>query len=231
MQRWKLIGLSVAVIALAFALGAGMGRWAARSGPLLGPRNLQAAQTQPAQTRPAQTQPSQTQPAQTQSAQTQPVRQAEVTGEPPLKRESWLVTATHAAAGHPATNLLDGDPTTLWTTGEGMAPGMALTVDLGKAERIDRAVLRLPVEKKDDRARILEVATSQDGKTWEVIHGAVVRIPQDKALWGTVVTFPPRTIRHLRLTQTAKTEAALADCGHGAFWWSAGELELYGSSP
>ncbi len=61
-----------------------------------------------------------------------------VPSEPPvgLARDAWEITATHQHPESPPQLAIDADPTTLWTSGEGMGPGMSLTVDLRTPQQI-----------------------------------------------------------------------------------------------
>ncbi len=107
-----------------------------------------------------------------------------------------------------------------------MGPGMSLTVDLRTPQQIAAVILRLPIDKKDDRPRGLTVETSTDGEWWETVPDVTVTISEETG--EASVTFPPRKARSVRLTQTGTREEALAPCGHGAFWWSVGELYVKG---
>ena len=143
-----------------------------------------------------------------------------------LARDAWKITATHQHPESPPQLAVDGDPTTLWTSGEGMGPGMSLTVDLRTPQQIAGVILRLPIDKKDDRPRGLTVETSPDGEWWETVPDVTVTISEETG--EASVTFPPRWARSVRLTQTGTQEEALAPCGHGGYWWSVGELYVKG---
>ena len=99
---------------------------------------------------------------------------------------------------------------------------MSLTVNLRKPQQIASVVLRLPIDKKDDHPRGLTVETSPDGERWETVPDATVTISEETG--EASVTFQSRQARSVRLTQTGTREDALAACGHGAYWWSVGEL-------
>ncbi len=121
---------------------------------------------------------------------------------------------------------IDAHPSTLWTSGEEMGPGMSLTVTLRKPREISGVILRVPADKKDDRPRGLTVETSPDDERWETVPDVTVTISEETG--EASVTFPPRQARSVRLTQTGTREEALAACGHGAYGWSVGELYLDG---
>ncbi len=148
--------------------------------------------------------------------------------EPPvgLARGAWEITATHQHPESPPQLAIDADPITLWTSGEEMGTGMSLTVDLRTPQQITHVILRLPIDKKDDRPRGLTVETSPDGEWWETVPDVTVTISEETG--EASVTFPPRQARSVRLTQTGTREEALAACGHGAYWWSVGELYVEG---
>ncbi len=148
--------------------------------------------------------------------------------EPPvgLARDVWEITATHQHPDNPPQLAIDADPTTLWTSGEEMGPGISLTVDVRKPQQMAGVILRLPIDKKDDRPRGLAVETSPDGERWETVPDVTVTISE--VTGEASVTFQPRKARSVRLTQTGTREEALAACGHGAHWWSVGELYVKG---
>lgn len=89
-------------------------------------------------------------------------------------RTAWAVTADSANTGprepSPASNAIDGDPSTLWHTqweGEQPAHPHHLTIDLGERKRVT-AVTYLPRQDRPSAGTITDYAVylSVDGATW-----------------------------------------------------------------
>lgn len=143
----------------------------------------------------------------------------------PLPRSGWTITASHRAER--AADLIDGDASTSWFTGEGHTPGQWVAVDLGAPELLTRVDL-LAIDWQNVPAG-LRVEVSDDGQRWETVSA----VPE---YWGPLffsehhpflkvrrgrvqAIFPPVRARHLRVVQTASVP-------HHT--WSARELFAYG---
>jgi glucosylceramidase len=110
-----------------------------------------------------------------------------------------------------ASNLVDDDATTRWTTGAAQAPGQWLQVDLGSAQTLSRVVLDTGVD-RGDYPRGYTLETSTDGSTWtQQASGA-------GSGQLTTIDFAPTTARYVRVTQT----------GSSGSWWSVADLRVYG---
>lgn len=125
-----------------------------------------------------------------------------------LDRAGWRASATASAAGEGPERMLDGDPSTRWSSGTGQSPDQSVTVDLGGRRSFDQIVLD---------------ARGSDG---DAVRGYRVRIDDGRG-WRTVATGPgtgARTEILLPATTASRVEVS-ATIGTGS-WWSIHEFEL-----
>lgn len=100
-----------------------------------------------------------------------------------------LASATSEAEGFPASNAVDGDPSTVWRTGEGAF--QSLTLDLGYEREFGGLTLRWEADRAAARYR---VEASNDGTTWQTL------IAVEDADGGTDwLRTPEASARYLRL--------------------------------
>jgi len=128
-----------------------------------------------------------------------------------LDRTGWTATSSPAVSGEPASNLLDGQLSTRWTTGTAMAPGQYVVVDMQAAKTFRRIVMD-STGSNNDYARGYEVYVSNDGVNW----GSAIASGTGT---GPVLTidFAAQTARYIKIVQT----------GSASYWWSAYELNVY----
>jgi hypothetical protein len=123
----------------------------------------------------------------------------------PLSRASWKVSAT--ASPEDAELLIDDDPKTAWSAAADTAHA-AITIDLGRIETVNGIDLALG-GRSTEAFHELDVESSSDGETWDLVKrarwdfpvtfrsdGEVAILPDDVQ----AVLFTPRTARWLRLT-------------------------------
>jgi hypothetical protein len=126
----------------------------------------------------------------------------------PLPRSQWSATASANTASAP--QALDGDPTTLYSTGEAAATGDWFQVDLGTFVTFNELTMN-SYDSCFDSARTYTVSVSNDGTIWqEVFMGSGT---------GPVVTstFPAQTARYIRVELTMTFVQ----------FWSIGEFNAY----
>ncbi|MBL0947360.1 MAG: discoidin domain-containing protein [Brevundimonas sp.] len=100
-----------------------------------------------------------------------------------------LASATSEAEGFPASNAVDGDPSTVWRTGEGAF--QSLTLDLGYEREFGGLTLQW---ERDRAATRYRVEASNDGTTWQTL------IAVEDADGGTDwLRTPEASARYLRL--------------------------------
>jgi glucosylceramidase len=120
------------------------------------------------------------------------------------------MTAT-ASTPQDATNAVDDDATTRWTTAAAQTPGQWLQVDLGSAQPIRRVVLDTGVD-RGDYPRGYTLETSTDGSTWTPAASGA------GSGQLTTIDLPATSARYIRVTQT----------GSSGSWWSVADLRVYG---
>jgi hypothetical protein len=130
-----------------------------------------------------------------------------------LPRTGWIASAS-VSGGGAASNALDGNESTRFSTGVAQAAGQWFEVNMGAAVSFS------------------EVAIDAGPSTGDYPRGYVVSVSNDGASWSQVasgagsaqlvtVTFPQQTAQYVRVTQT----------GTAANWWSIAELNVYSGSP
>jgi hypothetical protein len=113
------------------------------------------------------------------------------------------VTVSGTQPGYPGGNAVDGDPGSYWESTNHAFPQW-IQVDLGIATPVGRVVLRLPGG-WERRTQTLTVTGSADGSSFNTLSGAAGRVFDPAAGNQTAITFPPGSVRYLRLTGTANT--------------------------
>jgi hypothetical protein len=128
-----------------------------------------------------------------------------------------------SCAGATAPVVLDGDPSTRWVCGP-QRGREAFEADLGSAADVG-GVRFLTGEHPSDFPRSLTIETSLDGAAWEaarsgdVIAATIEGALADPRQGATVLTFPARRARFVRLRQTGADDQAN---------WAIAELEIRG---
>jgi galactose oxidase len=136
----------------------------------------------------------------------------------PLPRTDWTATASDASPSYPVSNILDGNPGTMWHSRfEGTPVPLPHTVTIDMQAVQDISGLRcLPRQDGNPNGRIgqFSVATSLDGVVYSdpVSTGTWADTPDEKT-----IPFQPLSARYVRLT--AGTEA-----GDRGPWSSAAEI-------
>jgi hypothetical protein len=136
-----------------------------------------------------------------------------------LPADGWRAGAS--AAPGAAARAIDGRPGTRWIAEGTPAPDAAVTLDLGAARPVGGIRLRPGSGAGNPSAFVLE--GSADGATWSRLGPGSWAGPlywtgyellrNGNAEWA--VTFPPATVRHLRVRPAAPGR-----------WWAIAELEL-----
>ena len=128
-----------------------------------------------------------------------------------LDRADWTVTAAGVTptAEDPLAHLLDGDPATRWSSGEGQAEDMNLTVDLGRAQTFTEVSLDVG-KSTGDYLRSYVVQVSDDGASWRSVARGPGRTGE------MIIALPETTARYVRISSGASSGS----------WWSIAELNL-----
>ncbi len=141
-----------------------------------------------------------------------------------LDRSQWTVTAssnsvgdgTGNATGDAAVNAIDGDLDTRWTTGHGLKNGDWYQINLGSPASFDQIVLDNSVNSSFDYVTKYQVYVSNDGVNW----GSALASGNGHIGKITITLPTAQTAQYIRVVST----------GTSGFWWSIGEINVYGSS-
>jgi hypothetical protein len=124
-----------------------------------------------------------------------------------------VASASASDANAPATNAIDGNINSRWSTGAYQVPGQWFAVDMGSTNILNAIVLDCGGS-TGDYPRGYQVYLSKDGSNW----GAPVAAGSGAAV--TTISFPAQAARYIRVTQTGSASAN---------WWSIAEFNAYGS--
>ncbi|MNF87815.1 Sialidase precursor [compost metagenome] len=127
----------------------------------------------------------------------------------PLFRFGWTVTA-NPTGSDTASNMLDNNLLTRWSTGAAQTAGQYFTVDMGASQTFSQIVM--DTNGSSDYARGYEVYVSNNGSTWgSPIASGIGSGPT------IVVNFAAQTARYIKVVQTG---TALAN------YWSVHEFNV-----
>jgi glucosylceramidase len=141
-------------------------------------------------------------------------------GPPPVRALSpsgWQATAVPAGPADPcctgdvASNAVDDDASTRYSTGTSQAPGQYLQVDLGQPEPVTRFVLDTGASTGDYPAGY-SVAVSVNGTDWSAPVATGAGSGQI-----TTISLDGRPVRYVRVTLTAASGS----------WWSVADVRAY----
>jgi glucosylceramidase len=134
-----------------------------------------------------------------------------------LDPSGWQATAVPAGPADPcctgdvASNAVDDDASTRYSTGAPQAPGQYLQVDLGRPERLAEFVLDTGVSTGDYPAGY-SVTVSLNGTDWSVPVATGTGSGQI-----TAISLDGRPVRYVRVTLTAASSS----------WWSVADARAY----
>ena len=127
-----------------------------------------------------------------------------------LDRSGWVASAS---VGNSASNALDGNLTTQWTTGVLQANGQWFQVDMQTTNLVAKIVMDAGGS-TNDYPRGYQVNVSNDGTNW----GSPVATGAGNSA-VTTITFPTQTARYIRVTETGTTTTN---------FWNINEFTVYG---
>ena len=134
-----------------------------------------------------------------------------------LDPSGWQATAVPAGPANPcctgdvASNAVDDDATTRYSTGAPQTPGQYLQVDLGRPERLARLVVDTGASTGDYPAGY-SVTVSRNGTDWSAPVATGTGSGQ-----LTTISLDGRPARYLRVTLTASSGS----------WWSVADVRAY----
>jgi O-glycosyl hydrolase len=128
-----------------------------------------------------------------------------------IDRSGWTMSAAGVTPTEddPLAHLTDGDLETRWSSGEGQAEDMSLTVDLGRPQTFTEVSLDVGAS-AGDYLRSSVVQVSDDGASWRSVARGPGRTGE------MVIALPETTARYLRLSSGTSSGS----------WWSIAELNL-----
>jgi O-glycosyl hydrolase len=131
------------------------------------------------------------------------------TTEVTLPRDGWTTSASASSPTDPASNAIDGNPATRWSSGHGLRPGDWFQTDLGSRQTFNQLVLDA-TGSNGDFAPKYEIRVSDDGTNW----GQPIATGPGSTV--TKILFPSVTARYIRAVNT----------GSSGSWWSIHELNV-----
>ncbi|MCL4516322.1 MAG: discoidin domain-containing protein [Firmicutes bacterium] len=129
----------------------------------------------------------------------------------PLDQTGWTATASSTESGSSASNALDWNTNTRWSSGTSQANGQWFQVNMGSKKVFDQITLETKSTDTWDYPRGYDVQISNDGSTWTTIKSGI------GFGWKVVIAFDPQYAQYIRIVQT----------GSAPEWWTMAELHVY----
>jgi hypothetical protein len=134
---------------------------------------------------------------------------AEPTGEP-LSAEGWTGRASQTFTGDAPSDVFDGDPSSIWSTGTVQRPGTFFQVDLGTVRAFYSVDFECSIA--SDAPAKLDIFLWQSGEPNAPARTNIVGFPKTSIEFAT-----PQVARYIRLV--------LAESKNN--WWCIGELSVH----
>lgn len=139
-----------------------------------------------------------------------------------LERSGWLASASATNQGDSPANVLDGNDTTRWSSGQAQTPGLWFQLNM----IIPRSINGLSLDAgagSGDYPHAYLVFASLDGVNWGQSIASGDSNSQGSGSYTrdgriTNISFPAQLARYIRIV----------DIGSGGNWWSLYELNVYG---
>jgi O-glycosyl hydrolase len=146
------------------------------------------------------------------------------TGGTALSRTGWVVTASSNtlgdlggnAAGAAATNAIDGNLNSRWTSGHGLKNGDWYQINMGSVRSFNQIVVDTGANSSFDYINGYQVYISNDAVNW----GAPLATGTGRIGPVTITLPTTETAQYIRIVSTGST----------SFWWSIGEINVYSAS-
>jgi O-glycosyl hydrolase len=125
-----------------------------------------------------------------------------------LSRIGWVASASTTNQGDNASNMLDNNLNTRWSSGQGQSPGQSIQIDMSSQTTLNQIVMDSG-SGTGDYARKYDVYVSNDGVNWgNPIANKIGEGPVE------MVSFPSQTVRYLKIVNN----------GNVGNWWSIAEF-------
>jgi O-glycosyl hydrolase len=130
-----------------------------------------------------------------------------------LSRIGWSASASNTSGTYTATQAIDSNKDTVWTSGINESSGQTFTVDLGSAKTFDQVTLNLGSLSNDSPVSY-QLFVSNDGTNW----GSTIASGAGTSAM-TNLTFSSQTMQYFHIVLT----------GSASHWWSIADLSMYNS--
>ncbi len=131
-----------------------------------------------------------------------------------LDRTGWAASASVTGSGYSAASAVDGDGTTVWTTGANQANGQWFQLDMQRPQSFNEVDLDVASFTTDYPVGY-QVLVSNDATNWTDVATGSGSSPV------TSIVFTPQVARYVRVVQT----------GTGSHWWTIAEINVSVSWP
>jgi hypothetical protein len=126
-----------------------------------------------------------------------------------LSSAGWTGIASETFVGDAPTDVFDGDPTSIWSTGTFQRPGMFFQIDLGAVRAFYSVELECSIA--SDTPAKLDIYSWQSGEPGAPARTRIVGFPKTSIQFAT-----PQVARYIRLVLTESKN----------YWWCIGELSV-----
>ena len=136
----------------------------------------------------------------------------------PLNRGGWTASTNTAASGSDAaSNAIDGNLATRFSSDAAQGDGMYWQADLGSPRTFDELQMQVP-NSSGDYARSYDLEVSRNGRTWTTVADCTGTSDPE------AVSFPRQTAQYVRVVVTMLADGLTTSTGNS---WSIDELNLY----
>ncbi|MGF7142962.1 aryl-phospho-beta-D-glucosidase BglC (GH1 family) [Anaerotaenia torta] len=116
----------------------------------------------------------------------------------PIDRKEWIIDAyKESSASEKAANMIDGDLTTYWSSGDVQNSSKSQLIELDMAKRYPINKITMYTE-NENAAKGYEIYLSEDAKKWNLIATGEAQTGK------TAVTFEAQYAQHIRIVQTGE---------------------------
>ncbi|MGD0558076.1 MAG: discoidin domain-containing protein [Streptosporangiaceae bacterium] len=135
-----------------------------------------------------------------------------------LDRSGWSASTNTAASGSDvASNAIDGNLSTRFSSDAPQADGAYWQADLGSPQTFDELSMQVP-NSAGDYARSYDLQVSDNGSSWTTVATCTGTGSSE------TVSFPAQTAQYVRVVNTLLADGLATSTGS---WWSIDELNLY----
>ncbi|THF82736.1 discoidin domain-containing protein [Cohnella fermenti] len=134
----------------------------------------------------------------------------------PIDQTGWTATASASGSGTPASNAIDWNSSTRWSTGAPQASGQWFQVNMGSKKVFDQISLETDATNTGDYPVGYQVQVSNDGSSWTTVATG--------AGFGHKMVIPLATqfAQYIRVTQTGSSTV---------YWWNIAEFHVFNEQP